>query len=255
MHEDIANLPGHQVLALAGKKILRPGGLNATRRLFEWGQFQKGESLLELASSFGVNLMTLARDYGLKVTGIDKNEKSVAYAKQRLDLVEDININILLGDILDLDKLDGEFNYILAEAILTMQTNKNKSRVLSDIHRKLKSGGLILLHELSFTQNADEMHKKLSQVLKVNANALTKNDWEKIVKNAGFEVLELKTGPMTLLTPVGLIKDEGFWGVVKILANIIRQPELRKRIFAMYKFFSTHRDQLEHITICAVKKN
>ncbi len=43
---------GHQVLA-AGKKYLRPGGRSATEQLFGWANFQPGETVLELASSFG----------------------------------------------------------------------------------------------------------------------------------------------------------------------------------------------------------
>ena len=43
--------PGHQLLAAAGKKKLRPGGRVATEQLFQWADFQPGETLLELACS------------------------------------------------------------------------------------------------------------------------------------------------------------------------------------------------------------
>ena len=44
---------GHQILAAAGKKYLRPGGRIATEQLFQWANFQPGETVLELASGFG----------------------------------------------------------------------------------------------------------------------------------------------------------------------------------------------------------
>lgn len=50
---------GHQVLAAAGKKILRPGGRKATEILFTWVNFQPGETVLELAASFGYSAIAI----------------------------------------------------------------------------------------------------------------------------------------------------------------------------------------------------
>ena len=36
---NFATAPGHQVLAAAGKRILRPGGKAATEQLFTWADF------------------------------------------------------------------------------------------------------------------------------------------------------------------------------------------------------------------------
>ncbi|MFG6095327.1 hypothetical protein SPB21_08745 [Leptothoe sp. ISB3NOV94-8A] len=50
---DLKTAPAHQVLATAGKQALRPGGYRATEQLFAWADFQPGETVLELAASFG----------------------------------------------------------------------------------------------------------------------------------------------------------------------------------------------------------
>lgn len=63
---------GHQVLAAAGKTALRPGGRTATEQLFEWADFQPGDTVLELASSFGNNAIALAQRYGVRVVGVEK---------------------------------------------------------------------------------------------------------------------------------------------------------------------------------------
>lgn len=60
---------GHQILAAAGKKLLRPGGKVATEQLFQWADFKPGETVLELASSFGYSAIALAKRYGVKVVG------------------------------------------------------------------------------------------------------------------------------------------------------------------------------------------
>ena len=73
--------PGHEVLAAAGKKYLRPGGRLATEQLFQWANFQPGETVLELAASFGLSAIAIAQRYGVRVVGIEKNPDSVVRAR------------------------------------------------------------------------------------------------------------------------------------------------------------------------------
>lgn len=248
---DIDTLPGHEVLALAGKKVLRPGGLTATRRLFKWANFEQGRSLLELASSFGLNLRTLAADYGLRVTGIDNSKESVARAQQQLH--GQPHVTIVHGDILKLDALQTRYDYILAEAIVTMQAGPRKAKILADAYRQLNPGGKLLMHELVFTKDAERMHKDLSKVILVNANALTEQGWQDELEQAGFVVEHCQIGPMSLLTPSGLLRDEGVMGVAKIITSVLTNSKIRKRVLAMRRFFSQHQDKLGHITLCARK--
>lgn len=72
---------GHQILAVAGKKYLRPGGRTATEQLFQWANFQPGETVLELASSFGYSSIALAQRYGVKVVGVEKDPDCVTRAR------------------------------------------------------------------------------------------------------------------------------------------------------------------------------
>ena len=64
---NFATAPGHQVLAAAGKKILRPGGKAATEQLFTWANFQPGETVLELAASFGESAIEIAKRFNVRV--------------------------------------------------------------------------------------------------------------------------------------------------------------------------------------------
>lgn len=250
---DIDNLPGHQVLALAGKKVLRPGGLTATQRLFRWADFQEGRTLLELASSFGLNLQTLANEYGLRVTGIDNNAASVAHARRELSNNGQNSVTVLQGDIMELDQLTERYDYILAEAIVTMQADRRKIKILENAFDRLKPGGKLLMHELVFTDDVAAMHKDLSRLIKVNANALSPEGWAGVLERVGFEVRNVETGPMSLLTPSGLLRDEGLLGTLKLVGRVLSQPALRARVLAMRHFFASNQDKLAHITICAIK--
>lgn len=90
-------------------------------------------------------------------------------------------------------------------------------------------------------------------MIRVNANALTQEGWAGVLDQVGFSVKHIETGPMSLLTPAGLLRDEGMFGTLKIIGSVITKPRIRKRILAMRKFFADNQDKLAHITICAVK--
>lgn len=75
---------GHQVMAAADKKILRSGGRAATEQLFQWANFQPGETVLELAASFGHSAIALAQRYDVRVIGIEKNLDSALKAESNL---------------------------------------------------------------------------------------------------------------------------------------------------------------------------
>ena len=76
--------PGHQILAAAGKRILRPGGKAATEQLFTWANFQPGETILELAASFGESVIAIAKRFDVRVVGIEKNPDRVAEARENI---------------------------------------------------------------------------------------------------------------------------------------------------------------------------
>ena len=144
-----ATAPGHQVLAAAGKTILRPGGKAATEQLFAWANFQPGETVLELASSFGKSTIEIATRFNVRVVGVEKNPDSVAKARENIKAagLED-RVTIIEGDIFQLDKISEKFDYVLAEAILTMQSDVGKVKVLTGIKDHLKPGGNFLTHEI-----------------------------------------------------------------------------------------------------------
>src|SRR5687768_7025558 len=110
--------PGHQVMAAAGKKILRPGGRAATEQLFQWAGFQPGETVLELAASFGYSAIALAQRYGVRVVGVERDPESVARARANIKAAGlEGQVDVIEGNIFNLEQISEQFDYVLAEAI------------------------------------------------------------------------------------------------------------------------------------------
>lgn len=243
---------GHQVLAAAGKTALRPGGRTATEQLFAWANFQPGETVLELASSFGNNAIALAQRYGVRVVGVEKNPDSVARAQANVaaaGLTE--QVQIIQGDIFRLDDLTEQFDYVLAEAILTMQSPAGKAKVLKGICDRLKPGGKFLSHELLARDRADEIHQALAQVLKANSSPLSAEDWTAAIAQAGLTVQQTQTGSMKLLDWRQVVRDEGWQNSLRILFNVLTQKPIRDRVLAMRRVFQQYQGSLGHILFCA----
>ncbi|WP_019508716.1 cyclopropane-fatty-acyl-phospholipid synthase family protein [Pleurocapsa sp. PCC 7319] len=249
---NFATAPGHQVLAAAGKKILRPGGKAATEQLFTWADFQPGDTVLELAASFGESAIALAKRFNVRVVGVEKNPDSVAKAQEKIKAagLQD-RVTIIEGDIFQLDKITDKFDYVLAEAILTMQSDVGKSKILSAIKYHLQPGGKFLSHEMLVRSNEWEVRKSLSQTIRVNANPLTLEEWESACREAGLNVQQWKADEMGLLNLGQMVRDEGLLGTVKIVWNILFNSNLRQRVLQMRRTFQEQRDRIGYIVFWA----
>ncbi len=249
---NFATAPGHQVLAAAGKRILRPGGKAATEQLFAWANFQPGETVLELAASFGESAIQIAKRFNVRVVGVEKNPDSVAKAQKNIKAagLQD-RVTIIEGDIFQLDKIIDKFDYVLAEAILTMQSDVGKAKILSAIKNCLKPGGKFLSHEMLVRSHESEVRKNLSQAIRVNANPLTLEEWEKACKKAGLSLQQWQTGEMGLLSLGQMVRDEGLIGTAKIAWNVLINPNLRQRVLQMRRNFQQQRNNIGYIVFYA----
>jgi predicted O-methyltransferase YrrM len=252
---NLKTAPGHQVLAAAGKKVLRPGGQMATEQLFAWATFQPGETLLELAASFGYSAIALAQRYGVKVVGVEKDPNSVARARANVAAAGLTHqVDILEGDIFHLERITEQFDYVLAEAILTMQSDSGKAKILRGVGDRLKPGGQFLSHELLVNgPNAATIHQKLAATIRVNATPLSTEGWLEACQHAGLHVAQHQTGPMALLNPQRIVQEEGIGTLLSLGWNMLIHPVIRQRILAMRQVFTQHRDELGYIILRAEK--
>ncbi|WP_416669626.1 SAM-dependent methyltransferase [Egbenema bharatensis] len=243
---------GHEVMAAAGKKILRPGGKAATEQMFEWAGFKPGETVLELAASFGYSAIALVRRYGVRVVGVEKNPASVARARANIQAAGlEAQVQVLEGDIFHLEQIPGQFDYVLAEAILTMQSAPGKAKILQGIHDRLKPGGKFLSHELLVNDREAEIHRALAAAIRVNAAPLSETNWIAAYETAGLEVLQHQTGAMGLLNPARMIQDEGLIGTIQFFWNALRHRPIRDRILTMRRVFNQYEQELGYIVFCA----
>ncbi|MGY5955432.1 class I SAM-dependent methyltransferase [Kosakonia sp. BK9b] len=247
---------GHTFLASLGKTRLRPGGVEATEWLFSQAQFTPESNVLEVACNMGTTSMELARRFGCTVYAIDMDKNALAKARENVHaagLERLVHIHEANASKLPFD--DNTFDVVINEAMLTMYVDKAKAKLISEYYRVLKPGGRLLTHDIMYTRNelANSNQAMLEQVVKSNVSPMTQQAWQALFIENGFSAVETHNGSMSLMSPAGLIRDEGFTRALRIVFNGLRNRDNRTRFLGMFRFFRRHRHQLNYIACCSRK--
>ena len=215
--------------------------------------------VVEFAPGLGITAAEILDRNPKTYTGVDQDpDAATATTLSTKQARLGIPTEVINGVASDTGLPAGSADLVVGEAMLTMQGEKGKAAIVSEANRILATGGRYAIHELLLTPNnvdqtvADNLRKALATTIKVNARPLTATEWSELLENNGFKVLSIKVAPMGLLQPKQMIEDEGP-RVLKIMFNLARNPQARKRVLAMRKVFSENAQNLGAISIIAEK--
>ena len=251
----IEQMPGHVFLAKMGKKLLRPGGREATEQMFALARLNPGERVCEIATNRAITAIELSQRYGVEVDGVDASSEFLVIAEQNVsDQGLQDRIRLHLGKGHELLFEDGTFDAVVAEAVITMLPPQQKSETFKEAARVLKPGGRLVFHELAVAGEAGPtLREQLVKAIHHAAWPLVVDDWKSLVKDAGLNTTDVRTGPMSLMSPRGLLRDEGLGGVARLAWNVARTRGARARFKNMAAFFRRHRAILRYIVVRADK--
>lgn len=245
---------GHTFLAELGKKRLRPGGVEATNWLIEQGEFSQEAQVLEVACNMCTTSIELVKEYRCHITGIDLDKQALKQAEKNIRKADlSTYIQIVQGNALKLPFEDASFDIVLNEAMLTMLNDKAKAKALKEYYRVLKPGGQLLTHDISYMNRSMEPKlNELRDTININVAPLQRDDWKKLFLDSGFTEVKSKGGPMSLMSPVGMLRDEGCWNTGKIIFNGMKK-ENRTRFKQMMRFFNKSGKELDYIAVSSRK--
>ena len=148
---------------------------------------------------------------------------------------------------------DGSATVVIGEAMLTMNSQAQKERIVREAFRILRPRGRYGIHELVLgpdgvsDEKIEEITRALVDAIRVGARPLRKEDWRALMNEAGFKVEYLGTKPMHLLRPRRVIQDEGLTGALKIAKNVAMNPAARRRILGMRRVFERYQAHLSAV--------
>lgn len=236
---------GHWLLAKMGKRVLRPGGKFLTHKMMEGLNILPSDTVVEFAPGMGYTAsLTLAKN-PKKYVGVELNDEAAQLLQKHIN---GDNRIILNRNALE-SGLPAECAHkVYGEAMLTMQADQRKSKIIQEANRLLKVGGLYAIHELGLVDVNEESKRKiqmeLAKTLNVNARPLTESEWKTLFENEGFKVVEIFRSPMHLLERKRIIEDEGIFRTLKIAFNILTHPNEREKIVKMRRLFRKYEKNL-----------
>lgn len=258
MHkEKIKTLTGYLLLAKVGKRVLRPGGKELTKRMLDLLNITKNDEVVEFAPGWGFTAHLSLSQNPKSYTGIDSDERFVALLNKRF---LGSKAKFKLGEAANTGLPNESADKVYGEAMLSMHIDHRKDDIINEAYRILKPGGLYAIHELVLKPDdmkEDERKKiqyDLAQAMKVNARPHVIAEWESLLQQEGFRIEKVEYAPMRLLQPLRLIDDEGFLGFLKITKNIIFNPEIKKRVIFMRETFKKYEPNLQAVLIIAKKE-
>jgi len=245
---------GHNFLARIGKTKLRPGGKVATQWLIESANLNKDSKILEVACNMGTTMISVCKQYGCHIEGIDIEEAHLEKARANIEkagLSEYLTVKRASAFALPYE--DESFDVIINEAMLTMFSNELKEQALQEYYRVLKKGGVLLTHDVCFlnvdTNKRSELLNQLRDTLNMPVEPLTLNEWGVLIARNHFEV-EQKWGPMSLVNPRGMIRDEGLLRTIKIIKNAHKKENIEtfKKMKALFNGNKEYLGYVAHVS-------
>ncbi|MDX1582012.1 MAG: methyltransferase domain-containing protein [Thermoanaerobaculia bacterium] len=255
-HLQSSKMPGHWVLARLGKKVLRPGGLDLTRKMLGHLSIDDNDDVVEFAPGLGVTArMTLERRPA-SYTAVERDADAASQVE--LYLTGETQ-KCITASAESTGLPDDSFTAVYGEAMLTMQSDAVKRKIVQEASRILRPGGRYGIHEMCLRSDVDsssrkEIHKALTGVVHHGVRPMTVEEWKNLLESEGFDVQVVETAPMALLEPARLIRDEGLRGALRFLFRALRDPDARRRVLNMRRVFRARRHDIAAVAMIAVRR-
>lgn len=200
-------------------------------------------------------MIRLAKKYDCQVVGLDQSKSVLEKAQKNIEAARlSDKLHVIQGNALKLPFPDESFDIVINEAMLTMLVGNAKDKALAEYYRVLKPNGVLLTHDVCLlkTEEREDILNGLQQAIHVRVEPLSISEWEEKLVSQFFDVTQ-KYGPMSLMDPIGMIRDEGFFRTCRITKNGLKK-ENYPQFKAMFLYFWKNKEKIGYIANISRKK-
>lgn len=245
-------MQGHWVLARAGKRILRPGGLELTRRMLDALAIGPQDRVVEFAPGLGATARMVLQCHPLAYWGVEREPAAAEYLRQQL---AGTPAKIVLAQAEESGLASSSATVVYGEAMLSMQSQEHKNRIFAEAQRLLAAGGRYGIQELCLLPDGipdrlrHEIQAAMSKDNRVGVQPLSRSEWIRLFEQNGLKVTWSSEAPMHLLKPWRVLQDEGLRGGLRFAFKVATDRTIRRRICAMRRLFHKYREHLGAISL------
>ncbi|MEO6810276.1 MAG: class I SAM-dependent methyltransferase [Isosphaeraceae bacterium] len=250
-------MPGHWLLARLGKRVLRPGGRELTCQMIEALNIGPSDAVIEFAPGLGETARMAIDRKPASYTAVERDKNAAAMVQT---ILQGPNQRCVVGLAEGTGLPDASATVVYGEAMLSMQTPLQKSRMIREAHRLLMPKGRYGIHELCLTPDdlddriKQDIHNELSSTIHHGVRPLTSAEWRDLLEAEGFSVRTQARAAMHLLEPRRILQDEGMIGALRFAFNLLSDRDARRRVLAMRRAFSKYQDHLAAAVFVVEKK-
>lgn len=248
-------MQGHWVLARAGKRVLRPGGIELTRKMLNALAIGSGDDVVEFAPGMGATAGMVLERHPRSYCAVERDAAAASLMRRRFS-----GVTIVQQRAEDSGLPGACANVVYSEALLSMQTPQLKGRIIAEACRLLSEGGRYGIQELCLLPDhisekvRQEIQAAMSREIHVGVQPLCYSEWARLFEENGLKVKWSDSAPMHLLEPRRLLRDEGIGGGLRMAFNVATDPSLGRRILAMRRLFRKYQEHLGAIAIVAERR-
>ncbi len=251
---------GFAFLAELGKTVLRPGGIDLTRRLLHDLAIGPADDVVEIAPGPGRTAQLVLAHFPATYVAVDRDR---ACGEALRPLLHGPTRQFVRGSMSRTGLPSAGYDVAIGEAFLTMQPSSVKDAAVAELARLVRPGGRLGIHEVAFRLadvdragdsraiEEERICHELTSHFKVAFGALTLDEWDALLSRHGFAITNVHRAPLRLLEPDRLIADEGYLGAARFAVNVARNPATRRRIAAMRQAMLRNAPHLQAVALTA----
>jgi SAM-dependent methyltransferase len=157
------------------------------------GQLNPGETVLDLGSGGGIDVLLSARRVGPSgnAYGLDMTDEMLALANENKRKAGAENVEFLQGEIESIPLPDNTVDVIISNCVINLSADKD--RVLREAFRVLRPGGRFAVSDVvTRGEIAPEVRHSVLAWVGCIAGALEEKDYRGKLSAAGFEQIEIQ---------------------------------------------------------------
>lgn len=158
-----------------------------------FAQFKEGETVLDLGSGGGINVLMAAKHVGPKgrVYGLDMTDEMLKLANKNKEKMGVTNVDFLKGYIEDIPLKDGIIDVIMSNCVINLSEDKEKA--LSEAYRVLKKGGRIAIADIiTMKEVPEQLRAKAGMWCGCLGGTLSAGEYKAILEKVGFKDIEVQ---------------------------------------------------------------
>ena len=173
----------------------------------EFAKIKTGDTVVDLGSGAGNDCFVARHETGEsgKIIGIDFTEAMIEKARNNTEKLGYNNVEFRQGDIEKIPITANVADVVVSNCVMNLVPDKPKA--FSEVYRILKAGGHFSISDIVLTGELPERIKNAAEMYAgCVASAIQKDDYLKIIKDAGFKNITLQK-EKPIIIPNDILKD------------------------------------------------